>query len=228
MRPSCCRPCAASARSRASTSGVPRPIGCSTWSRPTPPSPSSPTFPRRTRTTRGSPRSGLCSTPPHSSSRRPTTRGTRPTRTPRRGRSWSLVYGLPLIVRIARAANVPLPPSQGLPDLSARAAASAPDIAVTRAEYDAALDGLGCRPRRPAGPPRRGVAPVCPPPVRLRAGDPRPGGPHRGLARALDDGPSGRRRPAALPAPPAAPRGLVDAGAAAGTGTGRRRLPTGG
>ena len=53
-----------------------------------------------------------------------------------------VVYGLPLIVRIARAANVPLPPFQGLPDLSARAAASAPEIAVTRAEYDAALDAL--------------------------------------------------------------------------------------
>ncbi len=53
-----------------------------------------------------------------------------------------VVYGLPLIVRIARAANVPLPPSQGLPDLSARTATPAPDIAVTRAEFDAALDAL--------------------------------------------------------------------------------------
>ncbi len=53
-----------------------------------------------------------------------------------------VVYGLPLIVRIARAANVPLPPSQGLPDLSAQAATPAPDIAVTRAEFDAALEAL--------------------------------------------------------------------------------------
>ncbi len=132
-----------------------------------------------------------------------------------------VVYGLPLIVRIARAANVPLPPFQGLPDLSARAAASAPEIAVTARRVRRRTGRLGYRPRGTAGPPRGGVAPVLPPPVRLRAGAPRPGWPHRRLARSLDHGPSRRRRPTALPAPPAAPRGLVDV--AAGAGTDRRR-----
>ncbi len=46
-----------------------------------------------------------------------------------------LVYGLPLIVRIARAANVPLPEPTRLPELSAHYGEPAPDICVGRQEY---------------------------------------------------------------------------------------------
>ena len=50
-----------------------------------------------------------------------------------------LVYGLPLIVRIARAANVPLPPAARLQDLMARSDEPAPTLSVTRDEYNAAM-----------------------------------------------------------------------------------------
>ena len=53
-----------------------------------------------------------------------------------------LVYGLPLIVRIARAVNIPLPPPTRLQDLMARTAEPAPAISVSRGEYDAALSTL--------------------------------------------------------------------------------------
>ena len=52
-----------------------------------------------------------------------------------------LVYGMPLIVRIGRAANVPLPPPVTLTELRLQTA-TAPDIAVTRAEFDGALEDL--------------------------------------------------------------------------------------
>ena len=74
-----------------------------------------------------------------------------------------LVYGLPLIVRIARAANVPLPPPVALTELR-RASAPLPEIDVTRAEFDDALEALApssrCRRtvarRRGAGSPSSG------------------------------------------------------------------------
>jgi len=53
-----------------------------------------------------------------------------------------LVYGLPLIVRIARAANVPLPPATRLPDLLGRSSQPAPSVTVSRDEYDAAMTNL--------------------------------------------------------------------------------------
>jgi hypothetical protein len=53
-----------------------------------------------------------------------------------------LVYGLPLIVRIARAVNVPLPPPTRLPDLMAHSSETAPAISISRAEYDAAMTAL--------------------------------------------------------------------------------------
>jgi len=53
-----------------------------------------------------------------------------------------LVYGLPLIVRIARAVNIPLPPPTRLPALMANSGEPAPATSVSRAEYDAAMATL--------------------------------------------------------------------------------------
>ena len=53
-----------------------------------------------------------------------------------------LVYGLPLIVRIARAAYVPLPPSVRLQDCMARSGEPAPAVSITRDEYDGAMATL--------------------------------------------------------------------------------------
>jgi hypothetical protein len=53
-----------------------------------------------------------------------------------------LVYGLPLIVRIARAVNIPLPAPARLPDLVAQSGQPAPAISVSRTEYDAAMTTL--------------------------------------------------------------------------------------
>ncbi len=50
-----------------------------------------------------------------------------------------LVYGLPLIVRIARAAFVPLPPTARLQDCMARSGEPAPAVSITRDEYLAAM-----------------------------------------------------------------------------------------
>ena len=61
---------------------------------------------------------------------------------PEKGPLTVLVYGLPLIVHIARAVNIPLPPPARLPELMARTGEAAPDISISRDEYDAALAGL--------------------------------------------------------------------------------------
>jgi hypothetical protein len=53
-----------------------------------------------------------------------------------------LVYGLPLIVRIARAVNIPLPPPTRLPDLLEQVGGPVPVTSVSRAEYDAAMTAL--------------------------------------------------------------------------------------
>ncbi len=53
-----------------------------------------------------------------------------------------LVYGLPGIVRIARAANVPLPPPQRLAELTAQYGEPAPPISIGRDEYLAAMTAL--------------------------------------------------------------------------------------
>jgi hypothetical protein len=53
-----------------------------------------------------------------------------------------LVYGLPLIVRIARAVYVPLPPPTRLQDLLAHFDQPAPAVSVGRDEYDAAMVAL--------------------------------------------------------------------------------------
>src|SRR6202035_5337009 len=53
-----------------------------------------------------------------------------------------LVYGLSLIVRIARAVNIPLPPPTRLPELMAHAGQPAPAVSVSRDEYDAAMAAL--------------------------------------------------------------------------------------
>jgi hypothetical protein len=53
-----------------------------------------------------------------------------------------LVYGLSLIVRIAQAVNIPLPPPTPLPDLMAQSGEPAPPIGVSRDEYEGALATL--------------------------------------------------------------------------------------
>jgi hypothetical protein len=53
-----------------------------------------------------------------------------------------LVYGLPLIVRIARAVNIPLPPPTRLPELMARSGQPAPTVSVSRDEYEGAMAAL--------------------------------------------------------------------------------------
>jgi hypothetical protein len=53
-----------------------------------------------------------------------------------------LVYGLPLIVRIARAVNIPLPPPSRLQDIVAQAGQPAPTVGVTRDEYEEAMAAL--------------------------------------------------------------------------------------
>jgi hypothetical protein len=53
-----------------------------------------------------------------------------------------LVYGLPLIVRVARAANIPLPEPTRLPELTAHFGEPAPPISVARDEYLAAMATL--------------------------------------------------------------------------------------
>jgi hypothetical protein len=53
-----------------------------------------------------------------------------------------LVYGLPLIVRIARAVNIPLPPPARLQDMVARSDQPAPAVTVSREEYEGAMATL--------------------------------------------------------------------------------------
>jgi hypothetical protein len=53
-----------------------------------------------------------------------------------------LVYGLPLIVRIAQAVNIPLPPPTRLQDLTAQGGEPEPATSVSRSEYDAAMAAL--------------------------------------------------------------------------------------
>lgn len=59
-----------------------------------------------------------------------------------RGPLMILVYGLPLIVRIARAANVPLAPPRRLEDLAAHFGDPAPPISIGRDEYFGAIGAL--------------------------------------------------------------------------------------
>jgi hypothetical protein len=53
-----------------------------------------------------------------------------------------LVYGLPLIVRIARAVNVPLPPPTRFPDVMEHIGDPDPAMSVSRAEFDTAMAAL--------------------------------------------------------------------------------------
>jgi hypothetical protein len=53
-----------------------------------------------------------------------------------------LVYGLPLTVRIAQAANIPLPPPVRLPELTTHFGEPAPPINIARDEYLAAMASL--------------------------------------------------------------------------------------
>ena len=73
-----------------------------------------------TPTIRGSPPWGRCSTRLHWSSPSPRSTSATVFADVEKGPLTVLVYGLPLIVRIARAVNVPLPPPTRLPELMAR------------------------------------------------------------------------------------------------------------
>jgi hypothetical protein len=53
-----------------------------------------------------------------------------------------LVYGLPLMVRVARAVSIPLPPPSGFADRMVQAGEPAPPISVSRDEYEAAMAAL--------------------------------------------------------------------------------------
>ena len=53
-----------------------------------------------------------------------------------------LIYGMPGITRVARAASVPLPPPVRLPDLTAHYGEPAPPISIDRAEYLEAMATL--------------------------------------------------------------------------------------
>jgi hypothetical protein len=53
-----------------------------------------------------------------------------------------LVYGLPLIVRIARAVSIPLPPPTRLPELMAHAGQPPPAVSVSRDEYEGVMTAL--------------------------------------------------------------------------------------
>jgi hypothetical protein len=53
-----------------------------------------------------------------------------------------LVYGLPLIVRIAQAASIPVPPPTRLPELMANSGHAAPTVSVSRYEYEGAMAAL--------------------------------------------------------------------------------------
>jgi hypothetical protein len=53
-----------------------------------------------------------------------------------------LVYGLPLIVRIARAVSIPLPPPARLQDIVAQSGQPAPTVSVSRVEFEAAMTAL--------------------------------------------------------------------------------------
>jgi hypothetical protein len=59
-----------------------------------------------------------------------------------RGPLTVLVYGLPLIVRIAHAVYIPLPPPTRLQDLLASSGQPAPAVCIGRDEYDAAMAAL--------------------------------------------------------------------------------------
>jgi hypothetical protein len=53
-----------------------------------------------------------------------------------------LVYGLPLIVRIARAVSIPLPPPSRLQDIVAQSGRPAPTVSVSRDEFEEAMASL--------------------------------------------------------------------------------------
>lgn len=59
-----------------------------------------------------------------------------------KGPMMALAYGMPTLVRIGRSAGLPIDPPSLLMELLARASEPAPDIAVHRADYIAALDRL--------------------------------------------------------------------------------------
>jgi len=55
----------------------------------------------------------------------------------------ALVYGIPAIDRIARAADVPLPALPSVPDIAAHVGQPAPPVSITRAEYLDVLNTVG-------------------------------------------------------------------------------------
>jgi hypothetical protein len=55
----------------------------------------------------------------------------------------ALVYGMPAIDRIARAANIPLPPPSSLPDIADHTGQPAPSVSISRQEYLDTLTAVG-------------------------------------------------------------------------------------
>ena len=128
---------------------------------------------------------------------------------PEKGPLTVLVYGLPLIVHIARAVNIPLPAPVRLPDLMARTGEPAPAMSVSRDEYDAALTRLSgilvVEPGREEEAWRRfaWIRSAYDPALRALAGD------HPGRSCTLDDRPPRSGRPTPFRPPAAIARRLV-------------------
>ena len=125
-----------------------------------------------------------------------------------RGPLTVLVYGLPLIVRVASAVYIPATPADAAPGVvGAREPARATDEHQPgRVRHRAG--GLDGDPRRRSGPRGGGVAPVRLDPLRLR---PRSAGArrgHAGVTRTVDHRPSGRGGQPSLPSPAPAARRL--------------------
>ena len=131
-----------------------------------------------------------------------------------KGPLMTLVYGIPTIDRIARAASVPLVPAPTLVELTAHIANDpTPEISVSRQEYSTpwTRSGTGSTSRKGSTPSRGGTgSPGCARPTTGRCApwpaSPTPTG-------TVDHGPAGRRRPPPLLAPAAAPGGLDRHGA---------------
>ena len=137
-----------------------------------------------------------------------------------KGPLMALVFGIPTVDRVARAANVPLEPAPSLLDVTARLADPPPAVSVSRHEFlDAARPGTphprtARRDRR-----RRCLATVRLAALGLRPSAPCPGRHHPGALRPLDHRSGRPGWPAPVPAAPPSSRGM---GTPAGLVTGAR------
>ena len=120
-----------------------------------------------------------------------------------------LVYGLPLVVRIARAVNIPLPPPTRLAEVLAHQGEPAPAISIGRDEYLAAMAAVApilvLEPTQEEEGWRRfaWIRSAYDPALRALAGL------TGAFPSRVDDRPSGRGGTPTVPAPPPAARRLV-------------------